>query len=177
MRAGEEMTQTNHRLRRRDMRAIPKTLGALALVAILAAAPASAEPVSVIKGNHVMVAYGAEQGPHARITFSKDRAARDGLAFETFAAGGTGSTLTLYVDQDSAPIFTHTFAAAECTGEPKSQHCTIQIARKDAMPGTLRNRFSHGRISRIKIETGGAVEMSQEVELNGFGRAVRGTRR
>ena len=155
------------------MRTLLNALVGVALAGLSALAPAHAAPVD-IKGNHVMVAFGGETGPHARITFSKDRAAREGLVFETFQAGGAGSTLTLHVDQDTAPIFSHTFTKEECTGEPKSQHCTVLIGRKAAMPGTLRNRFSHGRISRIKIESGGAVEMSQEVELKGFGRAVGG---
>ena len=147
---------------------------ALLSLACITPVRVAAAPATVIKGNHVMVSFGGEQAPHARITFNKNRAAREAILIETFQVGAPGSKLTILVDNDANPVFAHTFTIDDCKAGTKGNACTIRIGGQDAMPGVLRNRFSNGRVSHIRIETGDATDMSQDAVLEGFAGAIKG---
>lgn len=124
-----------------------------------------------IKGNLVTVTYGTDNKPNARITFSKDRAARRGVVIETFRAGAAGSKLSVQIDKK--PVFTHVFGGKECSGEGEAAHCMVTISGLDARTTRVRDRFRRGRISRLNLETGGIMSMQLDVSLEGFGRAMQ----
>ena len=118
-----------------------------------------------------MLTYGAEQQPHARITFNKDRAARQGVMIETLQAGAAGSKLSVLVDR--TPLFEHVFTADECKQENGKPRCSIAINARDLMSGKVRDAFRRGKISRLQLETGGVMSMQHDADLQGFSRAMR----
>ena len=124
----------------------------------------------VIKGNQVIIDYGGESEPHARVVFYKDRAARQGVTIETFRAGVAGSKLTILVDEKI--LFSHTFTAADCARKNGSESCALAINGRDEMSGRLRNQFRRGQVSRLQLETGGVMSMTYDVPLQGFTRAM-----
>lgn len=134
---------------------------------------AAASGAIVLKGNHVIVSYGSETGPRARITFNKNRAAREALLVETFDVGAAGSVLSIMLDENATPLLAHTFAAEECKGSGKAARCTIRVGGSTTMPGLLRDGFGRGRISRLVIKTGETTDMSETAELGGFAKAMQ----
>lgn len=124
----------------------------------------------VIKGNQVIIDYGAEPEPRARVVFYKDRAARLGVTIETFRAGVAGSKLTILVDDKI--LFDYTFTAADCRRDNGTDSCSLAINGHDEMSGRLRNRFRRGQVSRLQLETGGVMSMTFDVPLQGFTRAM-----
>lgn len=143
----------------------------LALLALLTiCAWPDAGRALVIKGNQVIIDYGAEPEPHARVVFYKDRAARQGVTIETFRAGVAGSKLTILVDQKI--LLNYTFTAADCRRDNGSDSCSVAINGRDEMSGRLRDRFRRGQVSRLQLETGGVMSMTYDVPLEGFTRAM-----
>ncbi len=127
---------------------------------------------AVLDGTNVVIAYGGDAGPHARVTFSKNRAASQALKIETFLAGVAGSKLSIFVDADPTPVFVHTLTDGECIFENEKSHCTITLPGRVAAYGRLLRGFRVGRVGRLQVETGGVMAMSHTSGLAGFTRAT-----
>ena len=146
--------------------------GLIGLIGLIACAPAA--EAFAIRGNHVIVGYGAPPSPHARIVFNKNRAARQGVTIETIDAGAAGSKLSVLIDQKV--LFAHTFAPHECKLVGQKSACATSINSRDVMSARVRDGFRRGRISRLQLETGGVMSMQRDVELTDYQRATRGRR-
>ncbi len=143
------------------------------VLAIAAAWPVQAAEQPVLRENGVVLEYGSEKGPRAVLTFDKNRAAKAALTVETFLAGVAGSKVSIFVDKDPKPAFTHIFSNEECRFEAERSHCTVVLGGRVTAYGRLLDNFRRGRMSKLQVETGGVMAMSHETTLLGFSNAYR----
>jgi len=148
----------------------PLVLGVLSLASF--AHPAAAQAPPKLEGNGVVLAYGEPKGPHARVTFKKNRAATAALKIETMLAGVAGSKVSIFIDKDEKPVFIHTLTGDECRFNDQGSICTIALEGRVAAYGRVIDGFRKGRISRLQVETGGVMAMSCTVSLLGFNEAI-----
>jgi len=146
-------------------------LGVAALALFATTGAGTAEPVLI--GNRVVLTYGTPNGPHAVVTFTKNRAATAALMIDTIQAGAAGSTVSILVDANPQPVFVHTLTADECRSENGVSRCTITVKGRVADYGRMLGAFRRSRVSKLQIETGGVMAMSQTTELTGFSKATK----
>ncbi len=140
-----------------------------ALVGSMSSATMAAPPT--LSGNNLLLDFGSNDGPHAVVTINKNRAATAALKIETFRAGVAGSKISIMIDNDAAPMFTHIFTKDECKIEGDRNYCATTVVGRVPEYGRLLNGFRKGSVSRLELQTDGTMNMSHVSTLAGFDRA------
>lgn len=148
---------------------LPAFVFAALVVASTSSATRAASPT--IFGNNVLLDFGSKDGPHAVVTINKNRAATAALKIETFGTGVAGSRISIMIDNNAAPMFTHIFTKEECKMQDDRNYCATSVLGRVPEYGRLLTGFRKGSVSRLELETGGAMDMSHVLTLAGFDRA------
>ena len=127
-----------------------------------------AEARPKLEGNSVVLDYANHVDAHVRAVFTKNRGATDALKITTTRAGASGSKLSIFIDGDQSPVFSHTLADDECVSDKNITTCSIVLKGRVAAYGRIVDGFRRGRVSRLTVETGGTMAMSETITLAGF---------